>query len=130
MTEPRFIEIKTDAAHSYDNELERLAFSAMDTVWHILNEYAVRVTLQELREAAEESGVTDFPSDDQLFADAIASGEEDAPKSYVDLYPGNLHDRLALSGLFAGLLIAAGEAAGQAADDIEFEDIIAGYDGE
>jgi hypothetical protein len=117
-----FIEVKTDTDNVANDELERLAYSALDTAWNLLNEYAVRVTLQELREEAEEAGFTDYPSDEQLFADALASLDPEAPTSYRDLYPGNLDDRLALSGLFASLLIAAGEAVRLAAEDIEREE--------
>lgn len=127
MNEHHSIEVKTDTDNVADTELERLAYSALDTAWNLLNEYAVRVTLQELREEAVKVGVTDFPSDEKLFEDAIASGDPDAPKSYRDLYPGVLSDRLALSGLFAGLLIAAAGAVGQSAEDIAFEDIVKGF---
>lgn len=127
MNEHHSIEVKTDTDNVADTELERLAYSALDTAWNLLNEYAVRVTLQELREESVKAGVTDFPSDAKLFADAIESGDPDAPTSYRDLYPGNLDDRLALSGLFASLLIAAAEAVGQSAEDIAFEDIVKGF---
>lgn len=126
MTDPRkhVVEVKTDAESTWDNETERLAFSVLDTVWNLLNEYAVRITLQELRELAEAEGEVDFPSDEQMFAKL--AGVEGAPQSYADLYPGSQGDRFAINGLFAGLVIQAGLEADAGINDANFEDIVAG----
>lgn len=115
------VEVKSDAPDAHDNELERLAYAAIDTAWNLLNEYAVRVTLQEIREEAERVGA-DFPSDTGLFREARESGDPDAPTSYRDLYPGDYDDRLALSGFFAALLVKADEAVRLAAEDVQREE--------
>lgn len=121
MTDKHSVEVKSDAPDAHDNELERLAYAAIDTAWNLLNEYAVRVTLQEIREEAERVGA-DFPSDTGLFREARESGDPDAPTSYRDLYPGDYDDRLALSGFFAALLVKADEAVRLAAEDVQREE--------
>lgn len=64
------------------SESERLVWAALDTAWNLLREYAVRVTIQDIREANPDSG---FPATDQeLFDSAHPLG---GPANHLELAP-------------------------------------------
>lgn len=64
------------------SESERLTWAALDTAWNLLREYAVRVTIQDIREANPDSG---FPATDQeLFDSAHPLG---GPANHLELAP-------------------------------------------
>lgn len=102
---PHLVEVRIDPErHSAqpENEIERLQWEVLDTVYALLGEYAVRITLQAMREAAAEEGLP-FPATDQEMFDDPDSTGPDAPKSYRDLAPDNEIAALGLAGAF-GLL--------------------------
>ena len=75
---PRLIEVKVDVelhgGKEPKSESQRLTWEVLDTVWKLMREYSVRVTLAEIRDQLAERGET-FPSDEELFKDARESGD-------------------------------------------------------
>lgn len=70
-----------------ESEVQRITWETLDTVWKVLREGAVRVTLAEIRAQLKEQGAPDLPSDEEMFRLAAESGDPDAPTSYLDLAP-------------------------------------------
>jgi hypothetical protein len=89
---PRTVEVKLDPeAHpdaTPEDEVQRLTWEVLDTVWALLREYSVRVTLAEIRTQLEASDAFEaLTSDEELFAAAKESGDPDACTGYMDLAP-------------------------------------------
>lgn len=116
---PRTVTVAVDPArHTGEpkSEVERLTWELVDTVWNLMREYSVRVTLAEIREQAREQGLGEIPADDELFREARESGDPDAPSGYLDLAPENLLAYAGLVGAFDVLLKEAHEDARQGFD--------------
>jgi hypothetical protein len=108
----RTVEVKLDPEMHpeavADTEVKRLTWEVLDTVWKLLQEYSVRVTLAEIRSQLTESGDVDvLPSDEELFAGARESGDPDAPLGYMDLAPSNEVAGRALQMAFDALVADA-----------------------
>ena len=121
-TTPRTVEVKLDPEMHpdavADTEVKRLTWEVLDTVWKLLQEYSVRVTLAEIRSQLEASGDVDMlPSDEELFKAARESGDPDAPLGYMDLAPSN---EVAGRGLQSVFDILVTEAFADAADGMGF----------
>lgn len=99
-----------------DGEAERLTWAFLDTTWNLMREYAVRVTLAEIRSQAAERGDT-LPSDEELFKEARESGDPDAPTGYLDLAPEN---GLSAAGLAGAFEVLAEQAFRDAAEGLGF----------
>lgn len=109
-----FVEVKIDPARhdaQPENEIERLQWEVLDTVYGLLGEYAVRVTLQALRDAAAEQGIPFLATDKEIFDHPDNVADPDAPKSYRDLAPDNELAALGLAGAFNVLVDQAYEEA-------------------
>lgn len=100
---PRLIEVKVDVelhgGKEPKSESQRLTWEVLDTVWKLMREYSVRVTLAEIRDQLAERGET-FPSDEELFKDARESGDPEAPTGYLDLAPSPELAGMGLQGAF------------------------------
>lgn len=111
---PHLVEVRIDPErHSAqpENEIERLQWEVLDTVYALLGEYAVRITLQALRDAAAEQGIPFPATDKEMFDDPDNVADPDAPKSYRDLAPDNEIAALGLAGAFDVLIDQAYEEA-------------------
>lgn len=118
----RTVEVKLDPEMHpdavADTEVKRLTWEVLDTVWKLLQEYSVRVTLAEIRTQLEASGAFEaLPSDEELFAAAKESGDPNAPTSYMDLAPS---PELAGQGLQSVFDILVAEAFLDAAEGMGF----------
>lgn len=69
-------------------DIQRLNWEALDTAWKLLREYAVRITLAEVRAQARAQGI-DFPEDEELFRLNAESGDVFAATEYLDLAPAS-----------------------------------------
>lgn len=84
---PHLIEVKIDPGKEPpETEADHLAYACMDTVWALLREYSVRVTLAEMRGAAKEQGIA-FLSDEEMFEGT--SHIPGAPTGYLDAASDN-----------------------------------------
>ncbi len=116
MSEARTVTVEFDAAMhpntDFDSldEQSKLAFAVLDTTYKLLREYSVRVTMASIREVAAEQGQTLEP-DEVLFAQAKATGDPEAPTSYMDLAPDVDLAALGLHGAFQLLVQTASEDA-------------------
>lgn len=119
MPEPRTVTVEFDQSmHPNTNfdeldEQSKLAFSVLDTVYKLLREYSVRVTMVAVREAAAEVGQTLEP-DEELFRQSRESGDPDAPTSYMDLAPDVDLAALGVHGAFQLLVETASVEAAEA----------------
>ena len=119
MPEARTVTVEFDPAMhpntDFDSldEQSKLAFAVLDTTYKLLREYAVRVTLSSVREAAAEQGQTLEP-DEELFRQAKESGDPDAPTSYMDLAPDVDLAALGVHGAFQLLVETASVEAAEA----------------
>ena len=68
--------------------IRRLNWEPLDTAWKLLREYAVRITLAEVRAQAKAQGI-DFPEDEELFRLNAESGDSFAVTEYMDLAPAS-----------------------------------------
>ena len=112
----RTIEVKYDPSRHPsppENELEALSWAALDTAWNLLREYSVRSILASMRHVATEQGLRWPETDEQMFAEAVATGDPDAPKDHLDLAPDCPGAALMLSQVFQHLVQEAGEDANQ-----------------
>lgn len=112
-----------------EDETDRITWETLDTVWNILRESAVRITLKDIRAKLEAAGFDGMPSDDELFAKAATDPDPDLPKNYLELAP-DMDDSpvvdLAAQGLFAAFRVLvdqtyadAVEGLGMAGIDLE-----------
>ena len=69
-------------------DIERLNWEALDTAWKLLRDFAVRITLAEVRAQARAQGI-DFPEDEELFRLNVESGDVFAAAEYLDLAPAS-----------------------------------------
>lgn len=70
-----------------ESDKQRALWETLDTVWNLMREGSVRVVLADVREQLLKQGFTGMPSDEAVFEQAKASGDPEAPKSYIDLAP-------------------------------------------
>lgn len=107
-----------------EDEAQRIIWETLDTAWMVLAEQAVRLALHRMREVFTEAG-DEFPSDEQIFADAQASGDPDAPAGYADLAVADQTAAAALEAAFHQLaestLRAAADAFGVQIVEVEGE---------
>jgi hypothetical protein len=68
--------------------VRRLNWEPLDTAWKLLREYAVRITLAEVRAQAKAQGI-DFPEDEELFRLNAEGGDPFAATEYLDLAPAS-----------------------------------------
>lgn len=110
-----------------EDEVDRIVWETLDTVWNVLRESAVRVTLVEIRSQLEAKGFTEMPSDEELFAKA----DEDPtlPKNYLDLAvqrgDGPVVD-LAGSGLFSTFELLVEQTFADAAEGLGLSGVLGG----
>lgn len=121
-TENPTFEVKVDPSlhtREPENEVERLNWAVLDTTWNLLREYAVRITLAEIREQ-----YPDLPSDEKLFEEAKQTAEEsgdpEVPTSYADLAPVN---KLAAAGLAGAFQVLQDDAFRDAAAGLFGQDV-------
>lgn len=121
MSDIRSVEVRIDPERHVaqpENEIERLQWEVLDTVYGLLGEYAVRITLQAMREAAAEQGIP-FPVTDQEAFDHPDNTGPGAAKGYRDLAPDNETAALALAGTFGLLLDQAYREAHEAITTVD-----------
>lgn len=106
-----------------ESEVQRITWETLDTVWNVLRESAVRLTLVEIRAQLKEQGFEQMPSDEAMFEAAKASGDPDAPKSYLDLAPQRGDGpavELAGQGLLGAFQLLADQAMVDASEGLGF----------
>jgi len=69
-----------------EDELVRLEWETLDTIWTALRHRAAKITIAAMRLDAQESGA-DFPSDEEMFAKLDEAFPEDGPFDYEALAP-------------------------------------------
>lgn len=94
------------------SDIQRLNWEALDTAWKLLREYAVRITLAEVRAQARAQGI-DFPEDEELFRANIESGDPFAASGYLDLAPASPESARFLAQSFGLLQNTAFEEASE-----------------
>lgn len=114
MTEKRTITVGIDPSMhpggESTNEYQKLLWAALDTAWNLLSEYAVRITLVQIREAMHAQG-HEFPDEAGLFEQAVATGDPNAPRSYDDLKEGDYVAAEMLTAMFDRLIESTMRAA-------------------
>lgn len=115
---PVLVEVKVDPEFHGGaqpvGEIQRLTWEVLDTVWSLMREYAVRVTLAEIREQLSERG-EDFPSDEELLK--RVEEESGKPTTYLDLAPST---EIAGLGIQTSFDVLVAEAFGDAAREMGF----------
>ncbi len=94
------------------DEVERIVWAYIDTAYNLMRVAAVRANLTELRIRLAEQGLT-VPSDEEMFADLKASGDPEAPTTYLDLGPSRRDAALLLATAFEILADTAFEEMGE-----------------
>ena len=102
-----------------ESDKQRALWETLDTVWNLMREGAVRVTLADIREQLTERGFTEMPSDEVLFEQTKASG---GPASYLDLAPNRGDTPLvdmAGEGLYGAFSLLAEQAMTDASEGLD-----------
>lgn len=106
-----------------ESDVQRITWETLDTVWKILREASVRVTLTEIRAQLKEQGAPDLPSDEEMFRLNAESGDPEAPTTYLDLAPDRGDGpavELAGQGLLGAFQLLADQAMADAAEGLGF----------
>lgn len=114
------VDIKIDPAlHPADEKPDgpgdEMVWAYLDTAYNLLREASVRSTIQAAREAAEGFGITDFPTDEELFADPDLIVE--GVRGYLDLAPDHPVAASGLLGAFSALEKLAADTALRGLED-------------